>query len=302
MRRDIEFNAEGTALRGWLYLPEHSGGRVPGVVMAHGFTAVKEMYLDRYAEVFAAAGLGVLAFDHRNFGASDGEPRGEIDPWAQVRDYRHAISFARTLPEIDPRRIGIWGTSYSGGHALVVGALDRRVRCVVSQVPAISGYQASLRRVPAPQVPALLAAFADDRERRFRGAPPAMRPVLPREPGGPAVFPGADAIAFFRTAAERAPSWRDEITLRSVEMAREYEPAVYISRISPTPLLVIAATEDNLTGTDLTLDAYERALQPKQLVLIPGGHFIPYVQEFSASSGAARDWFCSHLTPERCNP
>jgi len=65
---------------------------------------------------------------------------------------------------------------------------------------------------------------------------------------------------------------------------------------------VIAATDDNLTGTDLTLEAYERALQPKRLVLIPGGHFAPYVEEFSASSGAARDWFCSHLAPERCNP
>jgi hypothetical protein len=295
MRRDIELNAEGTVLRGWLYLPERPAGRVPGVVMAHGFTAVKEMYLDRYAEAFAAAGLGVLVFDHRNFGASDGEPRGEIDPWAQVRDYRHAISCLRTLPEIDPDRLGIWGTSYSGGHVLVVGALDRRVRCVVSQVPAISGYQASLRRVPAPQVPGLLAAFVADREQRFRGGPPTMRPVLPRVPGGPAVFSGEDAIAFFRTAAECAPNWRDEITLRSVEMAREYEPAVYISRVSPTPLLVVAATDDNLTGTDLTLEAYERALQPKQLVLIPGGHFVPYVQEFAASSGAARDWFHRHL-------
>jgi fermentation-respiration switch protein FrsA (DUF1100 family) len=295
MRRDVEFNAEGTILRGWLYVPEDAAGRIPGVVMAHGFTAVKEMYLDRYAEVFAAAGLGVLVFDHRNFGASDGDPRGEIDPWAQVRDYRHAVTFARTMPELDPRRIGIWGTSYSGGHVMVVGALDRRVRCVVSQVPAISGHHASLRRVPAPQVPVLLAAFVEDRERRFRGAPPAMRPVLPREPGGPAVFSGEDAIAFFRTAAERAPSWRDEITLRSVEMAREYEPAVYISRVSPTPLLVVAATDDNLTGTDLTLEAYERALQPKHLLLIPGGHFVPYVQEFAASSGAARDWFLRHL-------
>jgi hypothetical protein len=55
MRRDIEFNEEGAVLRGWLYLPEHPIGRVPGVVMAHGFTAVKEMYLDRYAEVFAAS-------------------------------------------------------------------------------------------------------------------------------------------------------------------------------------------------------------------------------------------------------
>jgi hypothetical protein len=263
--------------------------------MAHGFTAVKEMYLDTYAEVFAAAGLGVVVFDHRNFGASAGEPRGEIDPWAQVRDYRHAISFARTLPEIDPDRLGIWGTSYSGGHVLVVGALDRRVRCVVSQVPAISGYQASLRRVPGPQVPSLLEAFVADRERRFRGEPPAMRPVLPRQPGGPAVFTGADAIAFFREAARRSPAWGEEITLRSVEMAREYEPATYIARISPTPLLLVAVTDDNLTGTDLTLEAYERALQPKHLVLIPGGHFVPYVQEFPASSAAARDWFLRHL-------
>lgn len=295
MRRDIEFDAEGTRLRGWLYTPEGAAGPTPGVVMAHGFTAVKEMYLDRYAEVFAAAGLAVLVFDHRNFGASDGAPRGEIDPVAQHRDYRHAVSFARTLPEIDPGRIGIWGTSYSGGHVLVVGALDRRVRCVVSQVPAISGYQASLRRVPAPQVPALLAAFEADREQRFRGGPPAMRPVLPRSPGGPAVFSGEDAIAFFRTAAERAPSWGEEITLRSVEMAREYEPAIYISRISPTPLLVIAATHDTLTGTDLTLEAYQRALEPKRLVLIPGGHFVPYLEEFTASSTAARDWFLRHL-------
>ena len=295
MRRDIEFNAEGTLLRGWLYLPDAATGRVAGVVMAHGFTAVKEMYLDTYAEVFASAGFGVLVFDHRNFGASEGEPRGEIDPWTQIRDYRHAISCIRTLPEIDPDRIGIWGTSYSGGHVLVVGALDRRVGCVVSQVPAISGYQASLRRVPTLHVPALLAAFVSDREQRFRGEPPAMRPVLPQEPGGPAVFTGADAIEFFRTAAKRTPNWRDEITLRSVEMAREYEPATYIARISPTPLLIVAATDDNLTGTDLTLEAYERALPPKHLVLIRGGHFDPYVKEFAASSGAAREWFLTHL-------
>jgi len=295
MRRDIQFNAEGTLLRGWLYAPESRTGRMPGVVMAHGFTAVKEMYLDRYAEVFAAAGLGVLVFDHRNFGASDGEPRGEIDPWAQVRDYRHAISYIRTLPEIDPERIGIWGTSYSGGHVMVVGALDRRVRCVVSQVPAISGYQASLRRVPALQVPGLLAAFVADRERRFRGEPPTMRAVLSEQPGGPAVFSGADAIEFFSTAAQRAPSWRNQITLRSVEMAREYEPATYIARVSPTPLLIVAASDDNLTGTDLTLEAYERALEPKRLHLIRGGHFDPYVKEFASSSGAAREWFLAHL-------
>src|SRR6266545_2868715 len=135
MRQDIEFDAEGVTLRGWLYLPDGATGPVPTVVMAHGFSAVKEMYLDSYAEVFAAAGLGALVFDNRNFGASDGEPRQEIDPWAQVRDYRHAITYAQTRPEVDPGRIGVWGSSYSGGHVLALGAIDKRIGCVVAQVP-----------------------------------------------------------------------------------------------------------------------------------------------------------------------
>jgi cephalosporin-C deacetylase-like acetyl esterase len=135
MRRDIEFDAEGCALRGWLYSPDSGAGPHPAIVMAHGYSAVKEMYLDKFAEVFADAGLAALVFDNRSFGASDGQPRQEIDPWQQVRDYRHAITFARTLKDVDRDRIGVWGSSYSGGHVLVVGAIDRRVKCVVSQVP-----------------------------------------------------------------------------------------------------------------------------------------------------------------------
>jgi hypothetical protein len=132
MRAEIEFKTEdGVTLRGWHYLPDQRSGPVPTIVMAHGFSAVKEMFLDRFAEAFAASGLASLVFDNRNFGASDGEPRQEIDPWQQVRDYRDAITFAETLPETEASRIGIWGSSYSGGHVLVVGAIDRRVKCVV---------------------------------------------------------------------------------------------------------------------------------------------------------------------------
>ncbi len=107
MRRDVAFDADGTALRGWLYLPDGAAAPAPAVVMAHGFAAVKEQGLDRYAEVFAAAGLGALVFDHRNFGASDGTPRQELDGVAQARDYRHAVTFARTLAEVDRDRIGV---------------------------------------------------------------------------------------------------------------------------------------------------------------------------------------------------
>ena len=94
-------------IEGWHYLPDQRSGKAPIIVMAHGFSAVKEMYLDKFAEVFAAAGLGALVFDNRNFSASGGEPRQEIDPWEQVRDYRDAITFAETLAETDAERIGI---------------------------------------------------------------------------------------------------------------------------------------------------------------------------------------------------
>ena len=82
---------------------------MPAIVMCHGRWAVKEMWLEKDAEVLAEAGLAALVYDNRNLGASDGEPRPEVDPFAQVRDDRHAISFAGTVPEVDKTRIGVWG-------------------------------------------------------------------------------------------------------------------------------------------------------------------------------------------------
>src|SRR3989304_2932277 len=109
MRRDVEFRSEGVICRGWAYTPAKPPGatRWPTIVMAHGFSGVKELRLDRFAEQFAEAGLASLVFDYRGFGASDGEPRQDIDPHAQVTDYRNAISFARQLPEVDGERIGV---------------------------------------------------------------------------------------------------------------------------------------------------------------------------------------------------
>ena len=193
MRRDIEFDAEGVLLRGWHYVPDGASGPVPTIVMAHGFSAVKAMYLDRFAEAFAAAGLGAVVFDNRNFGASDGEPRQEIDPWEQVRDYRHAISYACTLPEVDPDRIGIWGSSYSGGHVLVVGAIDHRVKCVVGQVPLISGHRNARRIVRADFIAPVAGMFDEDRAKRYAGEPPAMIPVVDADPMAPSALPTPDS-------------------------------------------------------------------------------------------------------------
>jgi hypothetical protein len=138
VRRDVEFPAlDGTVLRGWVYLPEGAApdAPVPGVVMAHGFSATKEMGVEQMADALAAAGFAVLAYDHRNLGSSAGAPRQEIDIWAQARDYRVAFDRLAAEPGVDPARIALWGSSYSGGEVLVVGAADRRVAGVVAQVP-----------------------------------------------------------------------------------------------------------------------------------------------------------------------
>jgi fermentation-respiration switch protein FrsA (DUF1100 family) len=301
MRQDIEFQAEGPRLRGWLYTPEIGGPPFPTIVMAHGFSAVKEMYLDRFAEAFAEVGLAALVFDHRNFGASDGSPRFEIDPWAQAYDYRDAVTYARTRPEVDRERIGVWGSSYSGGHVLVVGAVDRRVKCVVAQVPLVSGYRNILRLVRSDFLAGLRASLDQDRESRFAGQPPAMVPVVSEDPLGTSALPTPDSYQWFtETARTRAPAWRNEVTLRSIELLMDYEPGAWIERISPTPLLLVVAAGDHLTPSDLALEAYSRAREPRRLELLQGGHFDAYVGAgFDQASGAARDWFVQHLQPSR---
>jgi fermentation-respiration switch protein FrsA (DUF1100 family) len=296
-KRDVEFLGEaGVTLRGWLFVPE-GGGRRPAVSMCHGFAAVKEHRLERFAHTFAEAGFVVLVHDHRNFGASDGTPRHDIDPWAQIADWRRAISYLETRAEVDLNRIGIWGSSFSGGHALVVAATDQRVKCVVSQVPTISGFEQSRRRVSADALPGFLASLTDDLRAQHSGNPARLQAVVSADPAEFAAYRSPDAVAFYSQDLGRA-DWTNTVTLRSTFAAHIYEPGIWVSRISPTPLLMVIATNDRLTMTDLELDAYERALEPKRLVLVPGGHFDPYDAGFAVASKAATDWFLQHLAQD----
>ncbi len=296
-RQDVAFDADGALLRGWLYLPPRSNTarRFPAVVMAGGYGTTKEMFTDQFAEVFAAAGFAVLLYDHRGFGASEGEPRQEIDPWRQVEDLRHAITYASSLPTLDPSRIGVWGSSYSGGHALVVAATDRRVRCVAVQVPTTHGSQTAQRRASGDAETALLRRFADERLRRARGEAPTRLRLMGDAASG-AVYRSQEAVDWYTAAYQRAPGAVPEVTLRSIEAARGYNPADFIERISPTPLLMQVAEKDSVTPTDLALTAYARALEPKALRILPGaGHFDVYERHFDSVSTAATEWFQRYL-------
>ena len=297
-REDIEFKGEGdVTLRGWFYPARNATAPAPGIVVTHGMSGVKEMHLDDFAEVFAEAGLNVVAYDHHGFGDSDGLPRQEVDPVRQHRDVRNAISYLITRPEVDGSKIGVWGTSFAGGHALMVAAIDKRVKAVVAQVPFISGSRTLSWFIRPDFIAHTHHNLEGDRMHRFTGGDPTMLDVVTPDPMAPAMMGAPDAYEWFtKTGADRAPNWQNQVTARSFEMATEYEPGAFISRISPTPLLMIVASEDTAAPTRFALDAYEEAREPKQLLVMPGGHFDAYTgASFDKCAAAARDHFITHL-------
>lgn len=291
----IEFPVEGSLVRGTFYLPSGSRRDLPVVVLAHGWGMVAGGDLEDYAAIIVNSGFAALTFDFRNLGRSEGTPRQEIDPHRQVEDFRAAISYVRARPEVDRERIGIWGSSYSGGHALYVAAIDKRVKCVVAQVPTISGFRAARRRASGDKAARMRAAFEADREARFAGAAPVTIRTVDKDPNAPVAYPGAESYDYMMGEAERTPGWMNEITLRSLELARTYEPGAYMKRIAPSPMLMIVATDDSLTPSDLQQDAFNEAHHPKDMLLLSGGHYGVYREHFDKTSAAAAQWFAKHL-------
>lgn len=305
-RHDVELEGHGgVVLRGWMYLPDPDGASGAAVVMAHGFSAVKEMRLDRFAEVFCEAGLAVLVYDHRNLGASDGEPRGQINPWAQTRDYRHALGWLAGRGEVDADRLGVWGSSYSGGEVMVLGACDRRVRAVVANVPfaGLSGADYSDAAEVAVRFEVLRDALADE-----TGTGPADTEQAPIGPMAVVPAPGEDRPAFlpqpessefflpFAADGVEPTSWRNDVTVVSMLSDPLWDPGVAAGHIAPTPLLMVVATHDDLADTGVAIAAFDRAGEPKELVMVQGHHFVPYDgEQFDVAAGAAARFFDRHL-------
>lgn len=304
-REDLELTvSDGTVLRGWVLRPD-APAPYPVVVMSHGFGVVKEMALPAFAETIAEAGVAVVVYDHRGLGASDGAPRQEVDPWVQVSDARDVITLAGELAGVDPDRLGVWGTSYSGGHVLVLAATDARVKAVVSQVPTISGSINASRRATADVLDVMRVRFAQDRSARLRGAEPTMVPNAAEVTAEDLAHDGDeitrtplgnDLRAWLRaTPPGDLATLRNELTLRSHELYATYEPGRWIAQVAPTPLLVVCLDHDTVTPTDEILRAYEEAHQPKRLVLLPGGHCDAYGTQRPRAAAEARDFFAEHL-------
>ena len=180
-RHEVDFPSCGATLRGQLLVPKVEGRRA-AIAMAPGMSGVKEGSIMKFAEFFARGGFAVLAYDHINFGSSGGSSRaggGARLPATGLsgRDY---LSYSSSGDRWRTDR-SFGNELLSGGHVLEVAAHDRRVRCVVSQIPAISGFEAFRRSVRPDARTSVLRTQNQDRESRFLGLEPVMvKAVLKR--------------------------------------------------------------------------------------------------------------------------
>jgi hypothetical protein len=298
MQRTTSFESKGLKCSVTFYTPDQvaSGERCPAIVMAHGIGLTKEMGLPQFAEFFVQAGFVVSLFDYRYQGASEGEPRGQMLPTEQQEDFRNAITWTQLQNEVDPERIGLWGFSYSGGHALHLAAFDPRVKAIVAQMPTVNAFLIS-RRVASPlELDELTKMLSLDRIKRYQTSQVSYLPLV-APPGQPCFLATPDAFNWVESTKSASEGrWENRISFESIEHCLYYEPVPHLEAIFPTPLCLITGEKDFLSPADLTADVHARAMEPKSLTILKGGHFDGFQGEgFEIASTAALRWFEKYL-------
>jgi fermentation-respiration switch protein FrsA (DUF1100 family) len=297
-RQEVFFDSGGLRCAADLYWPAGADKDVPCVVMGHGGSGTKRLGLPRYAEKFAARGMAVLAFDYRNFGESEGEPRQVIDVAAQHRDYRAAVRFARARPGVDATRVALWGTSLSGGHVLAVAADDPEIKAVVAQVPLIDGWhrgrnlhQRLNRDVTVRTMQFTVAALRDViRDRRGRSA--YLVPVV-AEAGQVAVFTERDAKVTFEALGGEAVGWRNALAPRFIFALPRYRKGT-AERLS-MPVLICLGDHDLQASSRYAARIASR-MPRVEIRHYPVGHFDVYLDPlFEEISTTQADFLCRHL-------
>lgn len=272
MREDVQIPSDGEQLAAYLYRPEATTGPAPCVVMAHGFSATRDDGLPGYAEAFCDAGFVVVLFDYRHFGASTGEPRQLLDIARQHDDYRAVIAWARRLDGVDPDRIVLWGSSFSGGHVLEVAAADARIAAVIAQAPFADAIP-TLKLMPLRNIVHAIAEGVRDQVAAWRGRPPRLIPAV-GDPGTFAAMTAPEAKPGFESVVGQNSKWRNEFAARLVLRLALYRPGLKASRLR-MPLLMCVCDDDATTPPKPAVKAAGRAPRG-ELRRYPYGHFDIY--------------------------
>ncbi len=281
-RQDVTLPGEIAA---WLYRPD---GAEACVVMAHGLSAVRDMRLPAYAERFAAAGLAVLLFDYRGFGASGGEPRQVADIGAQLDDWRTAIGYARQF-----KRVGLFGSSFAGGHVLELAAKEDGLAAVVAQCPMTDGLAASLMTPPKTILKLGVAALRDQLG-SLAGRRPKLIPAAGR-PGELAVLSTAEVVPGFASITPPDSAWINAVAARIGLKVGLYRPGRRAAQIT-CPLLIFLGETDTLVSNKATEKVAHEAPQG-ELVRYPIGHFEVYTGEwFERAVSRQAEFLVRHLS------
>lgn len=276
MYKLIEFPSEGVMLRGRLYLPEKPSVKLPVIVMAHGYSCTIEgMVADCYAEVFCKNGYAIILYDHHSFGISEGYPRQQTNKWIQARGYRDAINYAITLSEVDPTKIGIWGDSMSANEALVVAAIDQRVKAVIAQVPAC-GDDLPSQDPDGKLYESIRETFLHG---DVKGTPETTHGPLPVVSFDQETFPSMLAPLtayrwFIEYGGRYNTKWKNRVTHVEPKVPVKFNSLLCIPYIKAA-LLMMVAFEDEMEGASSVIAraAFDAAPQPKELIEVDGGHF-----------------------------
>ncbi|KAH8649858.1 Alpha/Beta hydrolase protein [Xylariales sp. PMI_506] len=284
----VEFRTvDGVKLRGDLFLAPPQPNGTPIIIMTQGLTLLKEHFIPNWGRRFLAAGYSVLIYDHRGWGSSERSPANLVSPQQQAEDYHDAVLFVRSLPEIDSSRIAIWGIGHSGGAAMIAAGDDPHIKAVILVMPFISGTWDSTNW-PA----GIMERVHAERERLTRddlgGAEPeyvqawdASDAEAAAEERGDTIIHGQVPWSFARGARqlsdEAGTPWENRLALQSLYHIAKAEPQDHIHKISPRPMLYLAASVDPLSGPlEAQRAAFERAKEPKQFVQLQSDHLANY--------------------------
>jgi uncharacterized protein len=296
-RRKVQFESGGELCAAWHY-PGTNGACV---VMAGGLAVTKEPGTDRFAERFNEAGFSVLAFDFRRLGESGGTPRQLVRIADQEADFGAAVDFARTLPEVDPAKVAIWGFSLSGGHVFAVAARIPDLGAALAVSALADGPAAApnaFRHTTPLSALRLNARAAMDAIGGLFGRDPLLVP-LAGERGQVAALTTPDSRNGPRALnpGNRYPGWQQAVAARSAVRLGFYRPGRHASHV-PCPLLVIAPEDDGVAPSGAAIRASERAPQG-EVVRIPGGHYAPYLDGHEEAVEVQLEFLRRHLADGR---
>lgn len=268
----VAFNSVGTLCAGTLFLPADTSTPVPGVVLCHGFSAVRGMTLPKYARALAAAGIAVLTFDYRFIGDSGGEPRYQVYPENQREDIRNALTWLAERSEIDADRLGLWGSSLGGGHVIQVAVHDRRVRAILTQVPAVSPAKV-IHNLPEEARARLFDALAADRIRRSKGGGRQLIPIC--APEGEFSALGPNDLQWHIDMERDYPPFANLVTLDSMDVMAQNDPGAWVDWLR-VPVLMIVCENDQTADPELALQTFKEMPEPKELITYRGDHYDVY--------------------------